>query len=113
MRRSLALLFLVATTGCDKNIAGGSTDGAAVFAAACAACHGPGGAPSAAMAAALGVRDLTSSAFKVRATPALVMAQVRNGSSNHKMPSFAEALTEPQIAAVANYVLTLPAAPPR
>jgi len=109
MRRGLALLLALAAAACTKNVAGGSTDGAVIFAEACAACHGPRGVPSQVMAASLGVRDLTSREFTVRATPALVSAQVRNGSANRKMPAFAGALTEVQITAVADYVMTLSA----
>lgn len=102
----LGLLALVAV-GCSSPVAGGRADGPAVFAAACATCHGPTGQPPASMAAALGVRDLTSAEFLARRTPALIEAQVRHGSANQKMPSFAGAMTEDQIRAVAAFVMTL------
>ena len=92
---------------CGGSVAGGSTDGAAVFAQACATCHGPRGLPPEAMTAKLGVRDLTAPEFHARVTRELVEKQVRSGSANHIMPSFDGALTDAQIAAVAKYVVTL------
>ncbi len=91
--------------GCNRPAAGGSQDGATVYAAVCATCHGDNGHPSASMAAQLGVRDLTEPAFRARVTVALVEAQVRKGSTNKLMPAFADALTDAQIAAVAAWVV--------
>ena len=109
MWRSLLLALVVA--GCSSPVAGGSVDGPAVFAAACATCHGSTGQPPASMAAALGVRDLTSAEFVARRTPALIEAQVRHGSTNQKMPAFVGAMTDDQIRAVAAYVMTLGRSP--
>lgn len=97
----------MAIAACTGSVAGGSTDGAAVFAQACATCHGPGGAPPEAMAAKLGVKNLTTAEFHGRATRDLIVKQVRGGSANKIMPSFDGALTDAQIDAVATYVLTL------
>jgi mono/diheme cytochrome c family protein len=81
-----------------------AVDGPRVFASMCATCHGDRGKPSEAMAARLGVRDLTAAEFRARVTPALVEKQVRGGSANKLMPAFAGALSEAQIASVAGYV---------
>ncbi len=97
----------VAATGCDRTVAGGSTDGATVFAAACATCHGATGKPPPQMVDQLGVRDLTGAEFRARRSRALIDAQVRRGSANGRMPAFTGALTEAQIVAVSAYVLTL------
>jgi mono/diheme cytochrome c family protein len=105
MSRWLSLLIVLGA--CSNEVAGGKADGAAVFAEACARCHGGGGKPSESMAAQLGVRDLTSAEFAARASHELVEHQVRHGSDNKVMPSFAGALNDAQIAAVADYVLTL------
>jgi mono/diheme cytochrome c family protein len=111
LRRLVDLgLFLTALgliAGCQTEVAGGSADGAAVFAQACARCHGETGHPNEQMMKGLGVRDLTSPEFAARATLALVQKQVREGSQNKIMPGFASALTPAQIDAVAAYVLTL------
>jgi mono/diheme cytochrome c family protein len=114
---TLALLRLVVplviSGGCERRVAGGSIDGKAVFAAACATCHGAEGIPPPGMAAQLGVRNLRAPEFRSRVTPELVVHQVRNGSKNKLMPAFAGALSEEQIRAVAVYVAkTLGAAPP-
>jgi mono/diheme cytochrome c family protein len=104
---SRRLLLLIVLGACSNEVAGGKADGAAVFAEACARCHGSGGKPSESMAAQLGVKDLTSVEFGARATREHVEKQVRHGSDNKIMPSFAGALNDAQIAAVADYVLTL------
>jgi mono/diheme cytochrome c family protein len=105
--RGAWLLTIAAAAACGGSVAGGSTDGAAVFAQACATCHGPNGAPPEAMIAKLGVRDLTAPEFRARVTRELVVHQVRTGSANKIMPSFEGALTDAQIEAVASYVVTL------
>ncbi|MEZ4401757.1 MAG: c-type cytochrome [Kofleriaceae bacterium] len=105
--RTCSVLALVASAACGRQVAGGSTDGREVFAAACARCHGERGQPPTAMASGLGVRDLTAPEFLARRTVELVAHQVRNGSANGRMPAFTGALTDAQIDAVAAYVLTL------
>jgi mono/diheme cytochrome c family protein len=98
------LALLVAVAACHGNPAGGSVDGAQIFQATCAICHGPAGKPSQMMIDTRGVRDLTSTEFRKRVTPALVEAQVRHGSKNMLMPPFEGALSDAQIQAVAGYV---------
>ena len=110
MVRPLILLAasMAILVACDRKVAGGAVDGAQVFAAACATCHGPGGVPPASMVASLRVRDLTDLAFRARASRDLIVNQVRRGSENKLMPSFTGALSDAQMNAVADYVLTLP-----
>lgn len=114
MTRVVLLLSIVigalAASGCKRTIAGGSTDGAKVFAAACAQCHGPTGKPPPQMASSLGVRDLTDADFQARRTRELVDHQVRRGSANGRMPAFTGAITEAQIAAVVEFVMAIPPA---
>lgn len=107
------MLCVLCAGACDRKVAGGSTDGAAVFRAACASCHGEHGKPPQAMADQLGVRDLTGDEFRARRSHALVKNQVMRGSANGRMPSFKGALTDAQMDGVAEYVLTLgpPSAP--
>jgi len=98
-------LMLLACAGCGRGIAGGNADGPKIFAEACAACHGPTGRPPEAMAASLGVRDLTAAEFRARVTPELVVHQVRTGSENGKMPAFPpDLLSDAQVRAVAAFV---------
>lgn len=101
----------LALGGCKPNVAGGSTDGAEVYKAACAQCHGPTGKPPKQMADSLGVRDLTGADWMARRSKELVDHQVRKGSTNGRMPAFTGALKEEQIQAVVQYVMELPPAP--
>ncbi len=106
----LAVVVVVAVPGgvaCNRDPAGGSSDGATVFGMLCATCHGPDGRPPAAMVARLGVRDLTAPEFRARVAasgPSLVEQQVRHGSQNKLMPAFEGAISDAQIRAVAAYV---------
>jgi mono/diheme cytochrome c family protein len=92
---------------CKGKVAGGSTDGAKVFAAACAQCHGATGKPPPHMAAQLGVKDLTAPEFQDRRSRELIDHQVRRGSANGRMPAFTGAITEEQIVAVVDWVMAL------
>jgi mono/diheme cytochrome c family protein len=109
--RSLAVLFAVLLPAgigaCDRKVAGGRADGAAVFAEACARCHGDTGQPPPELVRTVGVKDLTAAEFKARATRAFVETQIRQGSANKVMPAFADVLTAAQIEALAAYVLSL------
>jgi mono/diheme cytochrome c family protein len=104
MRGLFVLLTLV--SGCAGEVAGGKADGPAVFAEACARCHGDAGKPPASNVAQLGVKDLTVT----KLDRAHVEQQIRQGSANKIMPAFAGVLKEEQIAAVADYVLSLSSA---
>jgi mono/diheme cytochrome c family protein len=108
----LSIVVALAAGGCKRQVAGGSTDGAKVFAAACAQCHGPTGKPPPQMASSLGVRDLTGAEFQARRTRELVEHQVRRGSANGRMPAFTGAIDEEQIQAVVTFVLAIPPASP-
>jgi mono/diheme cytochrome c family protein len=92
--------------GCSRDPTGGSIDGADLYVRLCSACHGPRGTPPPAMAQRLGVRDLADPAVRARLTPALVEQQIRDGSPNGLMPAFQGSLTEPQLRALAAYVLS-------
>jgi mono/diheme cytochrome c family protein len=101
----LWILAVVASSlgGCG-NPSAGAKDGRAMYESLCATCHGPDGRPPAAMVARLGVRDLTAAEYRARVTPDLVEQQVRAGSKNKLMPSFAGVLDDAQIKAIAAYV---------
>ncbi len=98
------LLVALALGACKSDPAGGAVDGPQVFSSVCAACHGPTGKPDDVMVAKLGVKDLTSPELRKTLDAAKVEAQVRSGSKNKLMPSFAGALSDAQIKAVAEYV---------
>src|SRR5437588_253575 len=94
---AVRLSLLLVLAACHGDMASGSADGAAIFQAVCAACHGPTGKPAYAMVARLGVKDLTAPALRDKLTPEHVAQQIRDGSQNKLMPAFAGALTEAQI----------------
>lgn len=98
------VLLVAALAACSGRSAGGTADGARVFASSCATCHGPHGKPSDELVRRMNVRDLTAPEFRARVTPALVAAQVRHGSTNMLMPSFRTRLDDAEIEAVAAYV---------
>ena len=107
--RVWALLWMLVVTvpACDRTVAGGRADGAQVFAAACARCHGPGGQPDPGMVAKLGVKDLTSPELQARLSDADIRTQIVRGSKNKQMPSFDGALTDAQLEAVIEHVRKL------
>ncbi len=107
MRWISIAVFAAFAAACSGQVAGGSTDGAKVFAAACARCHGERGRPPQQMVDQLGVRDLTGAEWKARRALATVEHQVRQGAASGRMPAFTGALTDAQIKAVAAYVMTL------
>lgn len=97
-------LLVLSLAACKADATEGSIEGAKIFETMCASCHGPKGKPTEAMAARLGVRDLTSGELRARVSPALVENQVRKGSANKLMPALEGALTDAQIKAVAAWV---------
>jgi mono/diheme cytochrome c family protein len=108
---AVTLVLLLGGVACNREVAGGKADGAAVFAEVCSRCHGPGGTPPASLATQLGVRDLRSPEFAARATLDSIKQQIAKGSSNAIMPPFAGTLSDAQIDAVAAYVLALSTVP--
>jgi mono/diheme cytochrome c family protein len=99
------LLALVACAGaCSGDAAGGSVDGAELFAKLCSGCHGPTGKPPPAMELRLGVRDLTAPEIRAKITPELVEQQIRRGSPNGLMPAFQDLLKPEQLKALSAYV---------
>jgi mono/diheme cytochrome c family protein len=107
--RALAIVGILTglAAGCDHKVAGGSVDGARVFKAACSTCHGERGTPPPQMRDSLGVRDLAGAEWIARRTRARVVEQVRRGAANGRMPAFTGALSDAQIEAVADHVMTL------
>jgi mono/diheme cytochrome c family protein len=103
------LLLLLAPLGCDRKVAGGSTDGATVYDEACARCHGPNGVPEPGLAAQMGVKDLTRRELHERLSDADIRKQILHGSANKRMPAFSGMLTDEQVDALVTYVRQLAA----
>ena len=93
--------------GCKRQVAGGEADGAAVFEAACARCHGSAGVPDPGIVAQLGVKNLSDTSLQERLSDADIRRQIVDGSKNKQMPAFKGALSDAQIAAVIAHVRTL------
>ncbi len=79
-----------------------AADGAAVYKAKCASCHGADGAG--AMAKKMGSRDLNSADFQ-KTPDADVVAVITKGKG--KMPGYDGKLTADEITATAKYLKTL------
>lgn len=96
LRLSVVILLFLAET-VAPNFAQGQntpTDGAGLFKAKCAMCHGPDGAGKTPMGQKLNIRDLHSADAQKQADAALsqIIAQGKG-----KMPAFSQKLTEDQI----------------
>jgi mono/diheme cytochrome c family protein len=107
VRLAVIVIVLAVLGGCDRRVAGGSADGAEVFAQACASCHGPEGIPPAAMEARLGVKDLTAAELHQRLSDADLRRQIALGSADHKMPAFGSVLSEEQLEALVAHLRSL------
>jgi mono/diheme cytochrome c family protein len=81
-------------------------DGAAVFAARCARCHGAEGRSDTPQARALKVRPLVSDRQLARMTPAEVARAIRT-DANHASMEVTEALADDECRAVAEFVKQL------
>jgi mono/diheme cytochrome c family protein len=78
--------------------------GADVYKGKCQMCHGADGAPSAAMAKSMGIRDLKSPEVQ-KQSDAELKTLVEKGKG--KMPAFSGKLTPAQIDEVVKYVRSL------
>ena len=78
-----------------------AADGAAIFKAKCAGCHGPDGTKS---IPAMGVKPLNTSDVKGKGAATLT-GEVTNGVG--KMPAFGGKLSADEISAAVDYVVSL------
>ncbi len=107
------MCLLIMLIACERNIAGGSLDGAVIYSEGCARCHGPNGVPDQVQVARLNVKNLTDPLLRKRLSIDDIANQVLYGSTNQKMPSFANVLTKAQAKQVAHYVYSLSSPTPR
>ena len=101
----IALFFALSTT--TPNSAQGQstpTDGAGLFKAKCAMCHGPDGAGKTPMGQKLNVRDLHSAEVQ-KQSDADLSQTIAQGKG--KMPAFAKTLSADQIKLLVSYVREL------
>lgn len=85
-----AVVFAVFPVQAQSN----PTDGAALFKAKCAMCHGPDGAGNTPMGKKLNVRDLRSAEVQKQSDTDLMHVI---GQGKAKMPAFGKSLSEDQI----------------
>jgi len=81
-----------------------AADGAAIFKAKCAMCHGPNGDASTGMAKSMGLKPLSSPDVQ-KQSAADITNIVTNGKG--KMPASKGKLTDEEISAVVTYVKSL------
>ena len=81
-----------------------AADGAAVFKAKCAMCHGVDGSASTGMGKSMGLKPLSSPEVQ-KTSGADLTAQVTNGKG--KMPAYKGKLSDDEISAVVKHVKTL------
>jgi cytochrome c6 len=81
-----------------------AADGAAIFKAKCAMCHGADGSASTGMGKTMGLKPLGSPEVQ-KTSDADLTALIANGKG--KMPSYKGKLTDDEIGAVIKYVHTL------
>jgi len=97
--KSLVLIATLALAGTAF-----AADGAAIFKAKCAMCHGADGSASTGMGKSMGLKPLSSPEVQ-KMSDADMTALVANGKG--KMPAFKGKLTDDETGAVVKYVHTL------
>lgn len=81
-------------------------DGAALYKAKCAMCHGPDGKGDTAMGKTLKVRDLASQDVQ-KQTDAQLATVIHDGAANGKMPAYKDKLSDAQIKDLVAFIRTL------
>jgi len=100
MKKRLILVMCIALA----STALAAADGAAIYKAKCAMCHGPNGDASSAMAKSMGLKPLNSPDVQ-KDSAADMTALVTNGKG--KMPAFKGKLSDDETKAVVDYVKSL------
>jgi len=105
MKRLITILTLSILVAAPSAFAGGGgADGAAVYKAKCAMCHGPDGAGQTTMGKNLKVRALGSADVQ-KQTDAALAKWIADGKG--KMPAYKSKLSADEIAALVDFIRTL------
>jgi mono/diheme cytochrome c family protein len=99
--KQMVPLIVFAALGVTSRLSAAG-DGKALYEAKCAMCHGMNGA---AKPMATGSKNFNDPAWKKETTAPAIVAIVKDGKG--KMKGMGDALSAAQLAAVADYVLTL------
>jgi mono/diheme cytochrome c family protein len=105
MYRKVTVLSLIVLFGLLSGTVFAS-DGAALYKAKCATCHGPDGSGGTPMGKSLKVRDLRSDAVQKQTD--IELTKVISGGKG-KMPPYGKQLSNADIAAIIAYIRTLKA----
>lgn len=105
MTKTLTVLTLCILIAAPSAFAGGGgSDGAAIYKAKCAMCHGPDGAGQTTMGKNMKLRDLRSAEVQ-KQTDAELVKWIADGKG--KMPAYKGKLTPADIDAVVAFIRTL------
>ena len=105
MKKALTVLTLCILIAAPSALAGGGgSDGAAIYKAKCAMCHGPDGAGQTTMGKSLKLRALGSADVQ-KQTDAELVKWIADGKG--KMPAYKSKLTADEIAALVDFIRTL------
>jgi len=107
----IMLAALSIAAACDHEPTTGSAAGARVYRELCASCHGASGVPSDG-ARALGAKDLTDRKLHERLGDADLRRQIRDGSTNKRMPAFERMVDNTTLDALVLHVRSLAAVGP-
>ena len=102
--KNRVLLVLIVAIAVALPMLAADPDGAALYKAKCAMCHGPDGAGQTATGKAMKVRDLRSADVQ-KQTEKELEAIVTNGKA--KMPAYKGKISEAEIDALVKYIKTL------
>ena len=102
--KALPLIFVAWAVAGSADV--GGADGAAVFAARCAACHGLDGKARTPAGKKLGAKDLTESKLADEAIRVQIREGVRDKKGASRMPAFKAELAPDEIASLVAFVKT-------
>ena len=97
MKKLSIVLTLCIVIAAPSAFAGGGSDGAAIYKAKCAMCHGPDGAGQTPMGKNMKLRDLRSADVQ-KQTDAELVKWIADGKG--KMPGYKDKLTDEEIKAL-------------
>jgi mono/diheme cytochrome c family protein len=104
MKRLVTVITLCILIAAPSAFAGGGSDGAAIYKAKCAMCHGPDGAGQTTMGKNLKLRDLRSADVQ-KQTDAELVKWITDGKG--KMPAYKGKLGAGDIDALVAFIRTL------
>ena len=104
MKKPIALIALCILIAAPSAMAGGGSDGAALYKSKCAMCHGPDGAGQTPMGKNMKLRDLRSAEVQ-KQTDADLAKWIADGKG--KMPAYKAKLSTEEIEALVAFIRTL------